>query len=261
MAGQAVQSMSTASGVNGEPLVGEARRGLYCAHLASGEPAEPTYAVFSIIKWSPCDGNTPIGTGFFVNAQGCFLTARHVVEDFIDETGGITHAVFIMQLTNEGIIRPKVLRFYVSRMADIAVGIAAQIEKVPTGIEILNPRIQLRYSVPVEGECIHTYAYPKVKKTPGEIEELHFYPAFFAGVMGKNYPNGRDRVLMPGPCAETAMYVHGGASGGPVFNAQGEAFAVNSTGFEGSDTAFVTPVSQAVELLRLAGAFPPGNFK
>ena len=240
--------------MNREPLVGEAVKGLYGAHNASGEPVDPTHAVFPIIKWSERDGTIPIGTGFFVNAQGCFLTARHVVEDFMDENGTVTHAVFIVQLTNDGVIRRKVQRFYVNRMADIAVGVAAQIEEVPTGIEILNPRIPLRYSLPIVGEHIHTYAYPKVNKTPGDIEELYFCPAFFAGIMGKSHPEGRDTVLMPGPCAETSMHVHGGASGGPVFNAQGEAFAVNSTGFGGSDIAYVTPVSEAIELLRLAGA-------
>lgn len=64
--------------------------------------------------------------------------------------------------------------------------------------------------------------------------------------------------MMPGPCAQTSMYIHGGASGGPVFDSSGEVFAINSTGFDNDSVSFVTPIP-AIENLCLDDVFTPTN--
>jgi hypothetical protein len=45
------------------------------------------------------------------------------------------------------------------------------------------------------------------------------------------------------PYYQTSMHLHGGASGGPVFNGGGRVFGIASSSYEGAvDLAFVTPV-------------------
>ena len=51
------------------------------------------------------------------------------------------------------------------------------------------------------------------------------------------------------PYYQTSMHLHGGASGGPVFNGGGRVFGIASSSYEGAvDLAFVTPVIGVLEI-------------
>jgi hypothetical protein len=60
---------------------------------------------------------------------------------------------------------------------------------------------------------------------------VNFSAAYYEDRIEEYLPAGRDRVMLPGPCWRTSMTIHGGASGGPVFDERGRVFAINSTGF------------------------------
>ena len=68
------------------------------------------------------------------------------------------------------------------------------------------------------------------------------------GRLTNYFANGRDGVMLPFPVFETNMPIYAGASGGPVFNSKGHVIAVNCTRFEGSDVAYHTDVSTALDL-------------
>lgn len=214
--------------------------------------------IFPILKQDGEGSLCLIGTGFFITENGIFATAKHVLLDVIDANGVQTHPIVLIQfLGGSYVIRP-ILRCTSHDVADISVGIAAPMSHSTLGTPLKNKILTLTQNVPEVGQPVSTYAYPKSVIERGEVQKLHFYPDFFGGVMQEHYPNGRDSALMPGPCMQTSMYIHGGASGGPVFSANGRVCGVNSTGFENDDLSFVTPI-HTIENLLLADVFIPTN--
>ncbi len=70
-------------------------------------------------------------------------------------------------------------------------------------------------------------------------------PTFYNGVLQEFYSErGPSAKLMP-PYYQTDIHLHGGSSGGPVFNPNGEVFGVASCSYdEAEDIAFVTPAGR-----------------
>lgn len=240
-------------------LKGTVPKGAMGAVDGHGNVVDPETTIFPILKQDGDDGALHlIGTGFFIAENGIFATAKHVLLDVIDANGVQTHPIVLVQfLGGSYVIRP-ILRCTSHETADVSVGIAAPMNHNTLGTPLKNKILRLTQSVPAVGQPVSTYAYPKSVMKHGEIQELHFYPDFFAGVMQEYFPNGRDSVLMPGPCMQTSMYIHGGASGGPVFSPTGRVCGVNSTGFDDDDLSFVTPI-HTIENLLLADVFIPTN--
>lgn len=219
---------------------------------------KPETAIFPILKRTN-DGNFYlIGTGFFITDTGLFVTAKHVLLDVIDANGAQTHPIVLVHFLGDGYkIRP-ILRCTSHDIADISVGIAAPMNHNTLGTPLKNKLLHLTQRVPAVGQRVCTYAYPKSTIKHGEIQELHFYPDFFDGYVREHFPGGRDSVLMPGPCAQTSMYIHGGASGGPVFDPSGKVCGINSTGFENDNLSFITPI-HTIENLLLTDVVIPTN--
>lgn len=55
-------------------------------------------------------------------------------------------------------------------------------------------------------------------------------------------------MMLPGPVYRTTMVIHGGASGGPVFAADGGVFAINSTGFGHDEISYVSCIWETIDL-------------
>lgn len=238
-------------------LKGAVSKGKIGARDGDGNIVDPDVAIFPILKQTT-EGLCLIGTGFFIAENGIFATAKHVLLDVIDENGNQTHPIVLIQfLGGSCVIRP-ILRCTSHDIADISVGIAAQMNHDTSGLPLKNKILRLTPIIPTINEVVCTYAYPKSTIQHGEIQKLYFYPDFFDGSIEELYPNGRDRILLPGPCVQTNMYIHGGASGGPVFDPSGKVFDVNSTGFENDDLSFITPI-HLIENLLLENIFIPGN--
>jgi hypothetical protein len=62
-----------------------------------GNRADLTKAIFPILKKDKYGDFYLIGTGFFITDNGIFVTAKHVLLDVIDENGGQTHSIFLVQ--------------------------------------------------------------------------------------------------------------------------------------------------------------------
>ena len=239
-------------------LKGAAPKGTYGAKDGNGNEVDPSHTVFPIIKHGTDGLISLIGTGFFIAENGVFLTAKHVLMEVMDEKGVQTHAIALVQfLGGSYLIRP-ILRCTSHEIADISVGIAAQMTNDETGEPLKNKLLKLTPNLDGIGSRVSTYAYPKSEIKHAEKQELHFYPDFYEGVVQEHYPTGRDKVMLPGPCSQTSMHIHGGASGGPVFTENGLVCGVNSTGYEDDALSFITPV-KTIENLLLSGINTPSN--
>ncbi len=225
-------------------ILGEAPSGTFSTKKENGELANPGEAIFPILTQLPDKTFQLVGTGFFIGQEGLFVTAAHNILAVLDANGVPKLPVGIFQFLpgNQYLKRPIQLAVR-HRVADIAVGIAGAAIHSQTGKTAPNLKLALTLAPPKIGSEIFTYAYPLTEVRPGSPQEIHFAPRFFQGTLVAHHPNGRDRVMLPGPCFQTSMAVHGGASGGPVLGPDGKVFAVNSTGYENEAMSFVSCIS------------------
>lgn len=239
-------------------LPGEAEVGAYGVRTGDNVPADPSPSIFPIVRQDTMGRFHLIGTGFFITTNGLFVTARHVLRDVLDAKDQQKYPIGLFQfLENNVYIHRPILRCVMHRVADVAVGVAAPVER--NGNPLTNPILTLTLVIPPLGTRVCTYAYPKHKNVSlGDQQILSFAPTFYDGDILADFPHGRDRVLLPGPCYQTSITMHGGASGGPVFSPNGCVFGVNSSGIDGTDISFVSRVTQifalAVEGISIDGS-------
>lgn len=211
-----------------------------------GTDALGYHVIFPILKQVKGDSLELIGTGFFIAGMGLFASAKHVLRDCFDEKENQKYPVCLLHFLpdNQYLFR-HILWCSSHPTADVAIGLAE-----PAADTESNGVLMLTTSSPAIGETIVTYAYPRTKiQKVGTLEVLNFKAAFYEGRVVEFYPKGRDQCLLPGPCYQTSMVIHGGASGGPVVGRSGRAFALNSTGWNGvSDISFVSRIEEILQL-------------
>ena len=210
------------------------------------------YFVFPIIKQLDSELLEFVGTGFFVANFGIVATATHVIKDALDSDGNQSNPLMIVHFVsqNEFLFR-RIIKATHFKNGDVSLCLLDQYNDKKTGKLLQNNALTLTTRIPAVGEEILTYAYPN---TVVDIDRIHSAPALYNGVITEYYPQGRDQVMMPKPCYQTSMIIHGGASGGPVFSTGGGVFGINSTGFENEEISFVSRIQ---ELLLLS--FPKGS--
>jgi len=241
------------------PLQGQAPRGSYFGRAGDGRRTDLSQAIFPIVTQQQDGLFVAIGTGFFVAENGVFVTAAHVVQAILDQNGNATGPFGIFQFLPNGryYVRP-IHRTTHHRIADVAVGVAAPMDHNGTKAPLPNKLLTLAVEPPILGSRVCTYAYPKTDIQAGRPQTVRFEPAFFDGQLLEHHPNGRDKVVLPGPCFRTTMVVHGGASGGPVVGPDGTVFAINSTGFEDEELSYVSCISEVLDL-EIPGVSLPGS--
>lgn len=144
-------------------------------------------------------------------------------------------------------------------IADVAVGVAAQMIHNQDGTLLMNQILTLSTVAPELNARIVTYAYPKyASASVNNAQYMNLVPTFYDGELVECLPSWRDRVLLPGPCYRTNIIIHHGASGGPVFSRRGAVFGVNSTGFDGTDCSYVSRINEILTLT-IDGVAIPGE--
>jgi hypothetical protein len=222
-------------------LRGETSNGLYGFEDETGAPLIGGEAIIPLLELIDGQRYQFIGTGFFITSSGVFATAKHVLMA-AHEHG---HSIATWQLIppNQWLIRP-VDQFSFHDTADLAVGVARPAAHSGTHEPLINPRLRLTMRAHSVGNLVSTYAYPStiiLSTDAGQI--LSFQPGFYEGHILEHLPNGRDTVILPGPCYRTSMIIHHGASGGPVAGPSERVFAVNSTGIDGTDDSYVSQIN------------------
>ncbi len=228
------------------------------AQTGVGDPTTMHETVFPIVSQKPDGTLVPIGTGFFIGQNGLFVTAAHVVRDVLDDRKQATAPFGLLHIYSDQsyVIRP-ITRATYHETADVAVGFAAPVVSEAKGA-LQNTILTLSRSRPRVGDTIHTYAFPRTRVEPGTRQTVHLTPGSYAGTIVEEFPDGRDSVLLPGPCYQTTMVIHGGASGGPVFNQNGCVIGINSTGYADEELSFVSCITSILNL-RLVGVRLPGD--
>lgn len=237
-----------------ETRVGSVPKELFHVYGQHGKILDPSSAIFPILRNPQGVAPEVIGTGFYIAHQGLFATARHVLEECLDAQGKPTIPLTLIHRfpeRNEVVFRP-VVRACLHNGSDIAVGVAAPMRNDASGESLWANSVVLS-SRPVDvGGVVTSYAYPNaitVAEDP-EKHEIHIHPLFYSGAVVECFPEGRDRVMMPGPCYQTSMHLHGGASGGPVFDSNtGRVCGINSTSFaSATDISFVSMIHKILEI-------------
>lgn len=232
-------------------IAGETQGEHFVVQTSDGQPAEIAHAIFPIVMWRQTEPVVAVGTGFFVGMNGLFVTAKHVIEAALNSDGRPSWQLGILQLMPENKFYLREIILVASHpFADISIGYAIPMKHKITGLPMSNKTLTLASEAPPIGSDVFTYAYPRTRVIGSEpgTENLECTPGYFVGKLSEAHPNGRDRVLLPGPCFRTSMVIHGGASGGPVMTVDGRVFAVNSTGVTDDTVSYVSCVSSAFDL-------------
>jgi hypothetical protein len=229
---------------------GEADQTKFTVNAGNGEPADAKEAIFPIFRTDQAGMLHLLGTGFFITRLGIFVSAKHVFEDVIDANDRVNDGLTIIQFDkyNKYYLRP-VTAFVLHGLADVAVGVCAPMSHKVTREPLYNKVLTLSSKHPRIFDVIYTYAYPGTKVIYGDKQEVQVSPKFYAGTVTDYFPTGRDRVLLPHPCYQTSIVLHGAASGGPVFGPGGTVIGVNSTGYEGNlDISFISRIEDIMDL-------------
>lgn len=209
----------------------------------SGKVIDSTSAIFPLVKRRPGEVYEFVATGFFISENGLFASARHVLDELSgDQLPNDSSLLGVHFLENDEFLLRPVVNYAVHDVADVGAGKLADVVD-RNGNKLSSPPIVLTLSPPKVGDWLFTYAYPH---TTQKLNRINFSPRFYHGKQEEEYPNGRDRHMMPGACWRTSIVIHGGASGRPVFGREGRVFGINSTGYDETPLSFV---SRVIELL------------
>lgn len=240
-------------------LPGTAPDGSWLVGTIDRDPADGRLAICAIVARAAASsvnlkgavGGTLIGTGFFVIKDGAFATAKHVALEAKRSMSQAENSVGLVYTLSNGlsVFRP-IWRFAIHPTADLAFGIPHEIIDNETGAAFQSKILSLQPSSPGVGAAISTWAYPLHKTEMAEGGEvLHFQPDFYNGVLNEFYDVRGPSAKLNVPYYLTSIHLHGGSSGGPVFNERGHVFGVASCSYEGAeDVAFVTPIGPFFEI-------------
>lgn len=188
-----------------------------------------------------------IGTAFNVSPAGLWITAGHVIDEALDvvaETAESQLAIVWIG-SGDGHDVPDLLggpipvihyqRDHASDVGMMRTNLLKDGEPYPLPFlrlgagmrKVQKPIAALGYTrFDVKSEVVGVDRY----KT---IVEQNFYVS--AGRITKNYPEGRDSLMLPTACFETSARFNGGMSGGPVVDGEGIVCGVVSSGGVGPD--------------------------
>lgn len=235
-----------------EAQAGIAPDSRFTVRSRDGTPQDPTHAICAVVR-QHADKTTVelVGTGFFVAPNGIFVTARHVLQTAFEDDPRGPFGLGIIQFTPDaGFVERPVRKVIFSNHADIGIGVSAEMTS-PTRGKLDNRVLCLSTRDPEVGEPIFTHAYPDTVAVHRDtLTELHFNPHFYEGQIEAHFPERRDASVLTWPCFQTSMHLHGGSSGGPVFDSTGAVFGINTMSMEPyTDVSYVTKVRDVLDLV------------
>lgn len=191
-----------------------------------------------------------IGTSFFINGLGVFVTAKHVVQNEVSDT----NMMFVVQNLSDHItVNRVVTNLCIHPTADIAVGLVGIGRDPMTAKEVpfaVAPNCRLSFKEMRSGMPLMGFGYPKTKKIiNANLTTLEFRGTWAQGTIDDYLPNGISNLK--NRCYQTNMIIESGCSGGPVFS-DGWVVGINSSSFEMTleETliSFITTVDYLLDL-------------
>lgn len=185
-----------------------------------GPLPNPVGHTFPLLTHDPDGKWRLVGTGFYINDGGFFVTARHVVEEVLEGNKQrapllVLHLHSLSGLfgASECHFRP-IAQCWISDSADIALGVAATATHKVTGEAMKNWTWTLSWEKPTDRTLVHTYAFPN-HVVVDDGRRIRFAPHAYSGRVIST-GEFRDRVMLPFPYIEVDFRIHGAASGGPI---------------------------------------------
>jgi hypothetical protein len=225
------------------------------ALTGDGEEILPGVAVVPILKEIAAGHLKVAGTGFFVTRYGLLATARHVIEDLVDQkTQQLSRAFVFQQVAEDGTLLRRIQRATISPTADVGL-IQLQLQDPPQS----NFVATLSFDDPEIGEELKTFAYPE--NVPLDFRDTKATPLLKA-----DYYTGRflehiasdSNPFLRNPHFSTSIEIYSGASGCPVFDSRGACIGIASRGwdFRGGEQA-ANPLSSVLSTRLLLPAAAP----
>lgn len=209
-----------------------------------GVISPPRETIFPIFRVDKFNRYFLVGTGFYVAPDGIFVTAKHVIEEVIDNSDQLK----ILHMEGEKWVMRKMAFYTPHHKADIAVGMLDRILFKGTGKFLENKYSTISAKQPKHGDHLYTYAYPKTEIKFDKLQHINVVPTPYDGLVTGCFPDGRDLVMLPSACYQVEMAIVGGASGGPVFDDLGKVVAINSTSYEDDNITFVSCIQDLLLL-------------
>jgi hypothetical protein len=222
-----------------------------------GHPIEPGDGVVPVLQEVGFKQLKVVGTGFYITRYGLVATAKHVIEE-LKTPGELTlQTGFVLHLAPNNAIHLRRIRMaHMLNTADVAVIQADNfLDRVPND-PLMNLRPTLSLDLPAAGELLTTYAYPENAildfNIPGHMPEIfgdYFEGGFLRFVSVPENPSLRF------PYFESTVELRSGASGGPVFDANGRIIAINCRGWDfrgseqqGSHLSYLVPIVHLLDI-------------
>jgi len=197
-----------------------------------GPLPNPVGHTFPLITHDASERWRIVGTGFYVNDSGMFATARHVIEDVMQNGHQISPLVILHLHSNLGLFGPSEVLFrpiaqcWLGETADVALGYAASATNSSTGEQLKNWCWTLSWRVPNIGAVAATYAFPN-SAVSADGRRIRLSPNAYMGRV-QAFGDHRDRVMLPFPFIQVDFRIHGAASGGPTLSG-GDVIGINCT--------------------------------
>ncbi|NVO12905.1 MAG: trypsin-like peptidase domain-containing protein [Rhodoplanes sp.] len=209
-------------------------------------------ATFAILRSPDAGGFSLIGTGFYLQVKGGFATAAHVALESERQLAERRDSVGIAHTLPDGrtLFLP-IWRFFVHPTADVAFGIPRYEFVDDASGSVVRPKVlSLSSRPPSIGSPVSTWCYPLhsvVDTDEGKVFRLQ--PDFYDGALEEHFEERGPSAKLKPPYFRTSINLHGGSSGGPVFDAAGRVFGIASCSYDGAtDIAFVTPAEALLDL-------------
>lgn len=204
--------------------------------------------VFPIFTFLNIGGFRCLGTGFFINEYGGFITAKHV---FMDPDGQHVPRFYGVQtlLNGERVIR-QLEYIDCHPHADIAHGMLGVCINQDTGEETRAPiaeTLSIMLDVLDVGDKVNTYGYPIQEITDSHMDtvKIEFQGVASEGEVLQHCREGSLRTR--NDCYETTLVTNAGHSGGPVM-LNNNVVGVNSSSVMGGSPSYFTPLHYMLDL-------------
>lgn len=223
-----------------------------------GELIAPETSIFPLVSYSPKREEwVGLGTGFFIDGRGGFVTARHVF--YNDGISGkhVETLYAVQSLPNGERILRSISEFAVHPKADIAFGylgyarnhfVWSYMTPIASGFTISNVPLKI-------DDQISTFAFPRT--TSEDISEQQqlftFRGRWEFGKIIEYHPEGMGHLHKGEGVFQTNMIIDNGASGGPVLKDR-LVVGVNSVGLnfgaedQGDPVSGIVPISYLYDI-------------